>query len=191
MFERALPLCMESDALDATRSGYGRPMDIDPRRLSPADLLLAGSAAVLLVLAAAVGWFEINGAVVNPETGTRTQLRETKTAFEAFTGTDVLLVVTCLAAFLIPLVPAPGGQMSRLGDLAMVPLAGALTALIVYRLLEPPEILLATGGHAGEPARLIIAPGASVDLASGIWLGLFAAVGTLVGAILRLRSADA
>ena len=151
---------------------------MDTRRLSVGEIVAAASGVALILFMSAVNWFT----VVNDPTPTGR-----RNAWEAFGAVDFGL-------FLLALVPIGLAIANSAGvDLRDLPLhprlivaAAGLAAcgLIVFRLTSIPDLQI---DYGGAPPVSVKERGGVVEREVGIYLGLGAAAGMVLGALLYKR----
>ena len=151
---------------------------MDTRRLSVGEIVAAASGVALILFMSGVNWFTVS----NDPTPTGQ-----RNAWEAFGGID-------LALFLMALVPVGLVIASSAGaDFRDLPLhrrwivAGAglvACGLIVFRLTSMPDLQI---DYGGAPPVSVKERGGVVERDVGIYLGLAASAGIVVGALLFKR----
>jgi hypothetical protein len=167
---------------------------LDFRHLTRGEQIAGLAGVALLVIMLVFKWYGVrtegvldeNGAVITSEGGTRN-------AFQAFTVTDFVLLLTALAAIALPLWTAAGRQLARpIAPDAIVAALGILAfALIAFRLISPPEWTIDVGG--GQEVHLSAftdSDEARTDITRrvGAWLGLVAAAAVAYGGYLSARA---
>lgn len=134
--------------------------------------LLAGLSGLLLLLAMFLPWFGLNGRARVPGTDeVITVGRDNVTAWEAFSGIDVLLALVAVlagAVLVVALVRTPPPELV----LATAATAALAALLIVFRLIDMPDIAIEDAGDTTyEVGRRI-----------GAFLGLLGTAGIAWGA---------
>jgi hypothetical protein len=162
-------------------------------RLNNGACLAGVSAIVLLVAMAALGWFRIESVTaadlqghvyehpgsqlvdVDNETGGDVSAG----AWKAFSVTDCLLALAAFGALVLVALrargPGPGAAMVAIG---VAGLAGLCLLLLVYRAINPPDLLNAFG--IAEPANISL--DADISRGAGLFVGILACAGMVVGA---------
>jgi hypothetical protein len=136
--------------------------------------LVAGAGGALLLVATFLPWFALDAAIELPgRSGGVTVRGEGVNAWEAFAVIDLLLLATALAAIALAALAVSGLRRGRI-PLALAVIAAAVVsgALIVFRLLDPPDLVTAADTAATETGRRIgafFALLASVGIAWGAW----------------------
>ena len=162
-------------------------MVLDFRNLTRGEQIAGLAGVALLVIMLAFKWYGVRAEGVLDESGALTT-REgaTRNAFEAFTVTDIVLLLTALAAIALPLWSAAGRQLPRpFAPGAVVAALGLLGfVLIALRLISPPDWTFEVNGdepHVGD------FPDTDVTRRVGVWLGLVAAAAIAYGGYLSAR----
>jgi hypothetical protein len=167
---------------------------LDFRRLSRAEWLAGASGVALLVVALAFTWFAVKAEVtVNQETfALGTVEGDPHNAFESFAVIDLVVLVVALLAIAIPLVRASGRELPLRPWLVLAAAGLAASALIAYRIIEPPDLVLPGPGPQGpETLHASEYPNVTVVRKAGVWLGLGASLlVTLSGLASARRSAQ-
>src|SRR5215213_2878468 len=118
------------------------------RRPGPGELL-AGASGLLLLLAMSLPWFGLNGRVRVPGSGEVISLgRDNVDAWAAFAAIDVVQALTAglgIAVLAVSFVAAPPPWLT----LATTAAAALAALLVVYRLIDVPDIPI---GDAGDTA---------------------------------------
>jgi hypothetical protein len=134
--------------------------------------LLAGASGLLLLLAMFLPWFGLNGRARVPGSGEVISLgRDNLNAWEAFGAIDLVLAATAalaIAVLVVGLLTAPPSWLA----LAATAAAALAALLIVYRLIDVPDIPIGEPGDtAYETARRL-----------GAFFGLLCTAGIARGA---------
>ena len=122
-----------------------------PRRPGPGELL-AGASGLLLLLAMFLPWFGLNGRARVPSVGVIEIGAGNLNAWEAFGAIDVVLAAAAALAIAFA-VTAAFAQPPPALALAVVGAAGLAALLIVFRLIDPPDIHVEASNTAYETAR--------------------------------------
>ena len=122
-----------------------------PRRPGPGELL-AGASGLLLLLAMFLPWFGLNGRARVPGVGVIEIGAGNLNAWEAFGAIDVVLAAAAALAIAFA-VTAAFAQPPPALALAVVGAAGLAALLIVFRLIDPPDIHVEASNTAYETAR--------------------------------------
>jgi hypothetical protein len=161
---------------------------LDFRNLTRGELI-AGLAGVALFVIMFVEWYGVNVFVIEEgEPGLLPVEALTRSAFQAFTVIDLVLLLTALAAVALPFWSAlgrpatgplrPGAIVAALGGLAF--------ALIAFRLISLPDLFITApggqSGHVGDDEGV-----AEVTRKVGPWLGLVPAALIAYGGYLSMR----
>jgi hypothetical protein len=153
---------------------------MDFRRLRLGEWIV-GASGLLLLVALFLPWYELGEGIVF---GPSDALDAHASAWDAFTVIDVLLALGALAAIAIVFVTAahatPAVPLALESLMAL--LALFLLVLVLFRLADPPDLtfLESTAGRTRAQVE-------DIDRAAGAWLGLAAALGILVGAVVAMR----
>src|SRR5918997_7043037 len=151
------------------------------RRLGPGELL-AGASGLSLLLALFLPWFGLDGRVRVPGSGEAITVEgRSLDAWEAFGAIDIVLALVAIVAIALPVVGMVATPPRPLTD--AVAAAAALAALlIVYRLIDVPEIPVeeGPGDTAYETGRRL-----------GTFFGLLCTAGIAWGASLVRAQAAA
>lgn len=162
-------------------------MVFDFNRVGRGELIAGGAGIALIVFMLAVHWYGIKETNLLPGPTAPGGAAEgfPRDAFESFTYLDIYLLITALAAIALPL--------TRASDLSIAPnfpfnlIVGGLgivaVALIIVRLIDPPNLAFAGGGNVSD------VDGASVIRKPGPWLGLIASAGIALGGLISRRPA--
>jgi hypothetical protein len=161
---------------------------LDFRNLTRGEQIAGLAGVALLVIMLAFKWYGVRAEGVLDESGALTT-REgaTRNAFEAFTVTDIVLLLTALAAIALPLWSAAGRQLpGPFAPGAIVAAFGLLAfVLIAFRLISPPNWTVDAGG--GGELHVSDFPGTDVTRRVGAWLGPVAAAAIAYGGYLSAR----
>jgi hypothetical protein len=116
------------------------------RRPGPGELLV-GASGLLLLLAMFLPWFGLDGRVRVPNLGVISIGAQNQNAWDAFGAIDVVLAVAAALAIALAVVafyaePPPGLV------LAVIAGAGLAALLVVYRLIDVPDIRIEVPGDA-------------------------------------------
>jgi hypothetical protein len=142
------------------------------RRPGPGEIVV-GASGLLLLVAMFLPWFGLDGRVRVPGVGAISIGAQNQNAWEAFGGVDVVLALAAALAILV-LVVAFFAEPPPALVLAVIVLAGLAALLIVYRLIDVPDIEIDAPGDASyEVARRL-----------GAFLGLLCTAGMTWGASL-------
>jgi hypothetical protein len=146
---------------------------LDFRNLTRGELIAGLAGVALFVIMLVFKWYGIKGVVLFGESGgLETREGATRNAFQAFTITDLVLLLTALAAVALPLWSALGRPATgpiRPGAIVAV-LGGVAFVLIAFRLVSPPDLSTAIPGvHVSDiPDETPF----EVTRKVGPWLGL-------------------
>ena len=165
-------------------------MVLDFRNLTPGELIAGLAGVALFVIMLVFKWYGIKGVVLGESGGLETMEGATRNAFQAFTVTDLVLLLTALAAVALLLWGALGRPATgpiRPGAIDAA-LAGLAFALIAVRLISPPdlEITIPGGGSVGVSDFPDPNP-YEVTREVGPWLGLVATALIAYGGYLSAR----
>jgi hypothetical protein len=140
---------------------------VDSRSPGPGELA-AGAGGALLLLAMFLPWFGVDSAVQLPGRADPTTVRGVGVnAWHAFAGIDVVLLVVAVVALGLMLLPLLGlrAALTPMG-LAVVAAGLVCALLVVYRLIDPPDLTTAadtastrTGRRLGSFFALVAALG--------------------------------
>lgn len=162
-------------------------MVLDFRKLTLGEQIAGVAGIALLVVMIAFKWYGVREEGVLDESGALTT-REgaTRNAFQAFAITDIVLLLTALAAIGLPLLSAAGRQVHRqFVPGAVVAALGLLAViLIAFRLIDPPDWTIDVNGQELHVSDF---PGTEGTRKVGPWLGLVAAVAIAYGGYLSAR----
>ena len=143
---------------------------------------IAGSAGLLLLVALFLPWYELGEGFV---AGPADQLDAHASAWDAFTVLDVLLALGALTAIAMLVMTAvhatPAVPLVMQSLLTM--LAALLLLLLVFRLADPPDLSFLESTDAPGTRSEVT----DVNRAAGAWVGLFAMLSILAGALLAVR----
>jgi len=140
-----------------------------PRRPGPGELL-AGASGLLLLLAMFLPWFGLNGRARVPGVGVIEIGAGNLNAWEAFAAIDVVLAAAAALAIAFAVTAAFTQPPPPLA-LAVIGVAGLAALLIVFRLIDPPDIHVEASNTAYETARRL-----------GAFFGLLCMAGMTCGA---------
>lgn len=157
-------------------------MVLDFRNLTRGEQIAGLAGVALLVIMFVFKWYGVRAEGLID--GTREGA--TRNAFQSFTITDFVLLLTALAAIALPLWIAAGRQPPRPFVPGMVVAALGLLAfaLIAVRLISPPDWTFAVNGQEPHVSDF---PGYEVTRRIGAWLGLLAAAVAAYGGYLSMR----
>ena len=135
---------------------------------------MAGAGGGLLLVSTFLPWFALDSAIELPgRSGGTTIHGEGVNAWESFALIDVLLLVAALAALALVAAGLAGLRGARIPLALLVVAAGVVCALVVvYRLLDPPELATAADTAASETARRLgpfFALVATIGISWGAW----------------------
>lgn len=164
------------DELPASEAGIGarRPAAAPARvALATGEWIALACGVVLLISLLVLPWFAVSASGV-VAAGTEAG------AFRWLDGIDVVLLAVALLAIGLPVLRLAGAVRTPAADLAVVVAAGgvAAAALIVYRIVAPPEI---------DRELASAASGAGVTGRWGAVVGLIAALGVAAGGLIAVR----
>jgi len=127
---------------------------VEPRSPGRGELA-AGAGGALLLLATFVPWFGVDSAVQLPGRAEPTTVRGVGVnAWHAFAGIDLVLLVLALAALALLVLPLLGLRSAVTPVALFVIAAGLLCAgLVVFRLLDPPDLTTAADTASTETGR--------------------------------------
>ena len=116
------------------------------RRPGPGELV-AGAGGALLLVATFLPWFAVDIALRLPHRSGGTTIRgEGVNAWQAFAVLDVLLLITALAAIALLVLRAADVASARVPVALVTAVAGVVcAALVVFRLLDPPDLPVVEG----------------------------------------------
>jgi hypothetical protein len=162
---------------------------LDFRKVERGEAIAGVAGAALLIVMLVFTWFAIKeeGVLALPSLShPHTVIGSPRNAFEAFSVTDLVLLVTALAAMTLLLLSAAQARPRALPTLsALVALLGiASVILIVLAIINPPDLTVPGGFHVSDAD----AEGVSVVRRIGVWLGLVAAGGVAYGGIRAARA---
>jgi Restriction Endonuclease associating with ARP len=149
-----------------------------PRRPGPGELL-AGASGLLLLGAMFLPWFGLNGRARVPNLGVIDIGARNLNAWEAFGAIDIVLALTAAVALAygaVAFVRTPPALLA----LALIAGAAVSALLIVYRLIDPPNIHVEASDTAYETARRL-----------GAFFGLLCTAGMTWGANFTGAAAEA
>jgi hypothetical protein len=163
---------------------------LDFRKLSRGEIVAGIAGVALIVFMLAVHWYGIRATQLLPGPDAPGGVAEgyPRDAFESFTFIDIYLLLTALAAIALPLLKASELDVSRIPANLIVGILGAVAvALIVFRLIDPPDLVFNL--PKGPQPRASDFPGTEVIRKIGPWLGLVAAAGIAFGGLAAGREA--
>lgn len=146
--------------------------------MSVGEIVAAASAVALLLFMSAVNWFT----VTNDPTPTGR-----RNAWETFSAIDLLLFLVALVVIGMAIARSAGADLRELPLKPRVILAGLgllACGLIVFRLVSTPDLQIDYGGEAPVDVE---ERGGVVEREVGIYLGLAASAGIVLGALLTTR----
>jgi hypothetical protein len=146
---------------------------VDLRRPRLGDWV-TGLAGLVLVISLFLPWFETGAGTYIAPAGEDAELPATRSAWEAFTVIDVLLLLVGLLALAVLLLVA-FSRMSAVPVAAssITAVLGLLAVVVVaIRLIFPPGV----DGFAGDFERSF-----------GAWIGLLSVLGLFAGAVVSMR----
>jgi hypothetical protein len=125
------------------------------QRSPGAGELVAGAGGALLLIATFLPWFALDSAVALPDRpGGVTVRGDGVNAWHAFAVIDVLLLAAALAAIaLLAVRPALGRPVPQPLALAVAAAGAVCALLVVYRLLDPPDLVTAADTASHEIGR--------------------------------------
>src|SRR3954447_23408618 len=115
-----------------------------PRRPRPGELVV-GASGLLLLLVMFLPWFGLDGRVRVPGAGVISIGAQNLSAWEAFGVVDVVLALAGARAIAVVVVASLREPPPAL-VLAVICAAGLAALLVVYRLIDPPDISIAVPG---------------------------------------------
>ncbi|HEY7151708.1 MAG TPA: hypothetical protein VH391_08495 [Solirubrobacterales bacterium] len=138
---------------------------MDMSWLNRGEKIAGVSGALLIVIMFVFPWFAVKlgaGVVALPN-------ERTRDAWSSYGFTDVVLLVTAVAAIGLVLLAAAGRSRPTLASSLVAGLGLASVVLVVISIISPPTLGFASG------------PGIEHSRKIGVWLGLLAALGVAVG----------
>jgi hypothetical protein len=135
---------------------------------------VAGAGGALLLVSTFLPWFALDSAIELPgRSGGTTIHGEGVNAWQSFAVIDVLLLLAALAALALVAAGVAGLGRARIPLALLVVGAGVVCALlVVYRLLDPPDLATAADTAASETARRLgpfFALLATIGMSWGAW----------------------
>lgn len=135
---------------------------------------MAGAGGALLLVATFLPWFALDSAIELPgRSGGTTIHGPGVNAWQSFAVIDVLLLVAGLAALALLVASAAELGVARIRLALLVVVAGVVCAvLVVYRLLDPPDLATAADTAATETGRRLgpfFALIATIGITWGAW----------------------
>ncbi len=127
---------------------------MEPRSPGPGEFV-AGAGGALLLLATFLPWFGVDSAVQLPGRSEATTVRGVGVnAWHAFAAIDVVLLIVALLALALLVLPLLGVRAGRTPLALAVVVAGLVCAvLVVYRLIDPPDLTTAADTASTETGR--------------------------------------
>jgi hypothetical protein len=142
--------------------------------------LIAGVSGVLLFIFMFFAWFGLDlQAPEGTEEGILEEAAITRTAWEAFSLIDLILLVAVIVSVGLAVISLTGASVSLpVAGSAVTAGVGALAFLLVlYRLIDPPGVSVL--GEDFDPGREV-----------GVWLGLITTAGITYGGYLGMQEED-
>jgi hypothetical protein len=158
---------------------------LDFRNVTRGEQIAGLAGVALLAIMLVFKWYGVHAEGLLDPPGTFDG--GTRNAFQSFTVTDVVLLLTALAAIALPLWSAAGRQFpGPFAPDAIVAALGVLAfGLIAFRLISPPNWTVDVGG--GQEPHVSDFPDTDVTRRVGAWLGLVAAAAIAYGGYLSVR----
>ncbi len=146
---------------------------MNPRSPGPGELV-AGAGGALLLVSTFLPWFALDSAIELPGRSGGTTIRgEGVNAWQSFAVIDVVLLAAGLAALALLVAGAADLRVARIRLALIVVAAGVLCALlVVFRLLDPPDLATAADTAASETGRRLgpfFALLATLGMSWGAW----------------------
>ena len=155
---------------------------MEPRSPGPGELV-AGAGGALLLIATFLPWFGVDSAVQLPGRAEATTVRGVGVnAWHSFALIDVILLLVAVAALGLVALVFVGLRPARVPlGLAVVVAGLVCAALVVYRLIEPPDLTTAADTASTETGRRL-GPFFALLAALGITWGGWRSIEDEVGA---------
>jgi hypothetical protein len=161
-------------------------MVLDFRKVRPSEAAVAIGGIVLIVVMSLADWFAIRQTGLLFQNDADGTIEVGRNAFQSFSVTDIVLLVTALSAIALPIVLASSYLPKRdvRVDWAVAALGLLACALLVFRMISVPDIATTV---EGVTVRVSDYPGAEVIRKAGVWLGLALSIVIAVGAAKAAR----